>query len=304
MEPAPTYALYGESERTHLGHWVHCESIAARSARFDWEIRPHRHREFFQILHIARGGGAAVLEDRETQLVPPVAVTIPAPAVHGFRFSRDVEGSIVTLLSDRAERILLASPTLRAAMLRPRIAPLGDDEAAGEMVARGVAAAAREYDGGAPGREELIEAHLSIVLLTLGRVVSATLAPEDPAAGRLGRRAAQFRSLVDRDFRTRRPVAAYAERLAMSETRLNRICRGAFGRSALDVVNARVVLEATRDLTFTLMSVKEIAFALGFEDPAYFTRFFTRHVGLTPSRFRGAALRRSSPGGAGQQSGG
>ena len=97
MEPAPTYALYGESERTDP-RYADREFIAARSARFDWEIRPHRHREFFQILHIARGGRLAVLQDRETPLVPPVAAaTIPAPAVHGFRFSRDVEGSIVML---------------------------------------------------------------------------------------------------------------------------------------------------------------------------------------------------------------
>ncbi len=301
MELVPTYALYGESEQTHLDHWLHCEPIAARSARFDWEIRPHRHRDFFQILHIFRGGGAAVLEDGAAPLVPPVAVTIPPRAVHGFRFSRDVEGSVITLLADRAERMLQSSPTLRATMSRPRIAPLGDNRAASETVARGVAAAACEYAGGAPGRDALIEAHLSIVLLTLGRLVCATVAPDDPAAGRLGRRAAQFRSLLDHEYRRRRPVAYYAERLAVSETHLNRICRRAFGQSALDVINARVVLEATRDLTFTLMSVKEIAFRLGFQDPAYFTRFFTRHVGLTPSRFQGAAQRRA--GGADQRSG-
>jgi AraC family transcriptional activator of pobA len=294
MESVPTYALYGESEQTHLDHWLHCESIAARSARFEWEIKPHRHRDFFQILHIAGGGGAAMLEDGAAPLVPPVAVTIPPRAVHGFRFSRDVEGSVITLLADRAERMLLASPMLRAALTQPRVAPLGDDEAASETVARGVAAAAREYAGGAPGRDALIEAHLSIVLLTLGRLICATVAPDDPAAERLGRRATQFRMLLDREYRRRRPVAYYAERLAVSETHLNRICQRAFGRSALDVINARVVLEATRDLTFTLMSVKEVAFTLGFEDPAYFTRFFTRHVGLTPSRFQGVAQRRSS----------
>jgi AraC family transcriptional activator of pobA len=301
MESVPTYALYGESEQTHLDHWLHCESIAARSARFDWEIRPHRHRDFFQILHISRGGGAAMLEDVAAPLVPPVAVTVPPRAVHGFRFSRDVEGSVITLLADRAGRMLSPSPMLRAALTRPCVAPLGDDGAADETVARGIAAAAREYAGGAPGRDALIEAHLSIVLLTLGRLVRATVAPDDPAAGRLGRRAAQFRMLLDREYRRRRPIAWYAERLAMSETHLNRTCRRAFGRSALDVINARIVLEATRDLTFTLMSVKEVAFTLGFEDPAYFTRFFTRHVGLTPSRFQAIAQRRSS---ADQRSGG
>jgi AraC family transcriptional activator of pobA len=293
MEPIPTYALYGESEQIHLDHWLHCETIAVRSARFDWRIKPHRHRAFFQILHISGGSGAAALEDGEAPLVPPVAVTIPPRAIHGFRFSRNVEGNVVTLLADRAERMLQPSPMLRAALSRPRITPLGDDRPTSETIARGLAAAIQEYAGGAPGRDALIEAHLSIVLLTLGRLVAAPVAPGDPAAGRLGRHAAQFRMLLDREYRRRRAVAYYAERLAMSETHLNRICRRAFGQSALDVINARVVLEATRDLTFTLMSVKEIAFALGFEDPAYFTRFFTRRTGMTPSLFQQAAQRRA-----------
>jgi AraC family transcriptional regulator, transcriptional activator of pobA len=301
MESVPTYALYGESEQTHLDHWMHCESIAARSARFDWRIKPHRHRDFFQILHLSGGSGAADLDDGAAPLIPPVAVTIPPRAVHGFRFSRDVEGNVITLLADRAERMLQPSAILRAALAQPRIAPLGDG-AISDTVALGVSAVAREYASGAPARDALIEAHLSIVLLTLGRLVCTTVAPDDPSAGRLGRRAAQFRMLLDREYRRRRPVAYYAERLAMSETHLNRICRRAFGQSALDVINARVILEATRELTFTLMSVKEVAFTLGFQDPAYFTRFFTRHVGLTPSRFQGAAQRRA--GRADQRSGG
>jgi AraC family transcriptional activator of pobA len=304
MGSVPTYALYGESEQIHLGQWLHCESIPTRSARFNWEIRPHRHRDFFQILHMSGGSGTAALEDGVAPLVPPVAVTVPPRAVHGFRFSRDVEGSVITLLADRAGRVLQASPRLRAAMIRPRVLPLGDDAAAGEAVARGVAAAMREYAGGATGRDGLIEAHLSIALLTLGRLACATLAPDDPAAERLGARAAQFRMLLDREYRRRRPVAYYAERLAVSETHLNRICRRAFGRSALGVINARIVLEATRDLTFAPMSIKEIAFTLGFEDPAYFTRFFTRHVGVTPSRFQAAQQGRSGAVGAAQTAGG
>lgn len=303
MEAVPTYALYGEGQDAFLGHWLHCELIAARSARFNWEIRPHRHLDFFQILHILRGGGAAVLEGGAAPLIPPVAVTVPPRAVHGFRFSPDVEGSVITLLIDRAERLLEKSPVLRAALARPRVVPLGGDEPAGETIARGVAAVAGEFAGGAPARDALIEAHLTIVLLTLGRIVASADAPGDPAADRMGRRATQFRILLDRDYRRHRTVAYYAERLAVSETHLNRICRRAFGRSALGVINARVVLEATRDLTFALMSVKEIAFTLGFEDPAYFTRFFTRQVGLTPTRFQDVSRRRSGAATAAPRSG-
>ena len=83
-----------------------------------------------------------------------------------------------------------------------------------------------------------------------------------------------------------RMVAFYAGRLGVSETHLNRICRAAFGTSALGAITRRLMLEATRDLTFTTMSVKEVAYSLGFEDPAYFTRAFLRATGETPGAFR------------------
>jgi len=292
MEAVPTYALYGEGDETFFGQWLHCESISERSSRFDWEIRPHRHQDFFQILHICRGNGNAGLEGLSTRLDPPVAVTVPPRAVHGFRFSEDIEGSVITLVIDRVERMLQASPELCAVLARPCVAPLGGDE--GETVLRSIAAVAAEFAGSAPGRDGLIEAHLAIVLMTLGRVVSTTVIKKNPSDDRVGRRASEFRILLDRQYRSHRSVGYYADRLAVSETHLNRICRSAFGRSALGVINARLVLEATRDLTFTLMSVKQIAHTLGFGDAAYFTRFFTRHVGLTPTRFREVSRRRSA----------
>lgn len=60
------------------------------------------------------------------------------------------------------------------------------------------------------------------------------------------------------------------------------------GRSALEVVHDRLLLEAKRDLIYTSMTVKEVSNALCFSDPAYFTRFFARNAGLSPTAFRDA----------------
>ena len=56
--------------------------------------------------------------------------------------------------------------------------------------------------------------------------------------------------------------------------------------SAQDVVNARVVHEAQRELVYSSLSVKQIAAELGFEDEAYFGRFFKKHTGQRPTDFR------------------
>jgi AraC family transcriptional activator of pobA len=60
-------------------------------------------------------------------------------------------------------------------------------------------------------------------------------------------------------------------------------------QSPIQLVHARIVLEAKRQLRYTSGSVSEIAYALGFDDPAYFTRFFSQRAGMSPRAFRASA---------------
>ncbi|HKR42434.1 MAG TPA: helix-turn-helix domain-containing protein, partial [Paraburkholderia sp.] len=63
-------------------------------------------------------------------------------------------------------------------------------------------------------------------------------------------------------------------------------CRAQLGRGALELLHARMALEAQRQLAYTTRSVKHIALDLGFADPGYFTRFFQRLCGASPSDWR------------------
>ena len=86
-------------------------------------------------------------------------------------------------------------------------------------------------------------------------------------------------------------VAALAQPLGITTTQLNRACHQVLGHSALGVLHGRLVLEAQRDLAYTTLSVKQIALGLGFNDAGYFTRFFQRETGHTPSAWRALAAR-------------
>ncbi|HLT75796.1 MAG TPA: helix-turn-helix domain-containing protein [Ferrovibrio sp.] len=285
MAQVPVYALYGEDDTEIAPNWLHCESIPARSALFDWEIGLHRHRQFFQILNITGGQATCFLDGREIRLAPPAALTVPPGVPHGFRFSPDIQGHVITLQAGQLDVILRSSPEARRLFGTPRAMRISDPAGAARL-AGSVAAIAAEFPGSAPGRAGLIEAHLAILLIELSRLVAAERGEADAAFRPMERHAAAFRVLLDREFRRQRSVGFYAAQLGISEMHLNRVCRAAFGTSALGAINRRIMLEASRDLTFTVLSVKEIAYSLGFEDPAYFTRFFTRHAGETPTAFR------------------
>ena len=58
------------------------------------------------------------------------------------------------------------------------------------------------------------------------------------------------------------------------------------GCSTLHLLHAAILAEAKRGLLYSARPISDIAYDLGFDDPAYFSRFFTRRAGRTPTQFR------------------
>lgn len=273
MRSIPTYALYGEigSDRQH--DWLHWETIQARSRLHDYRIVPHRHEHLFQVLHLTGGAARAALDGADVDLGPGSIVVVPALTVHGYEFSTDVEGVVVTLLERDIRAIDLPTPE---AMVIPS-APATVVAAIGRLIA--------EADHPAARHDLAMRTHITLLLLLLHRAGSqpaSGVGSPDPAR----RHADAFRLLVDRHFRQTRRVADYAGQIGISHTHLNRICRRLLGASAQQVIERRVALEARRQLQFSALSIKQIGAELGYDDPAYFTRIVTRLLGMSPSAFR------------------
>jgi AraC family transcriptional regulator, transcriptional activator of pobA len=110
------------------------------------------------------------------------------------------------------------------------------------------------------------------------------------AAGirRGGRVVIRFRKLIERHFRAQHGVVFYAKQLGISPGHLNVLCRNELGRSAGELVRARVMLEARRLLRHGDVRAGEAAERLGFDDPAYFARVCRRETGLSPRELRGS----------------
>ena len=93
-------------------------------------------------------------------------------------------------------------------------------------------------------------------------------------------------TLVNRHLRDHHPAAFYAGHLGISVTHLNRIVKATTGQSTNALMSSRLIEQAKRDLVFTPTNIKQIAYDLGFNDPAYFSRFFTKETGSTPRQYR------------------
>ena len=71
-----------------------------------------------------------------------------------------------------------------------------------------------------------------------------------------------------------------------SEAALRKACVRVAGQSPTQLIHSRMLIEAERQLRYTGMSITQIAYYLGFEDPAYFSRFFAKGMGASPRSFR------------------
>lgn len=97
----------------------------------------------------------------------------------------------------------------------------------------------------------------------------------------------RFRSMLEREFMTRRQVSAYARSLKISPTHLNRICRQYSGLSAQQMIHHKLISEIKKSLRLN-RPVKEIAYEFDFSDPSNFNRFFKRSTGSTAQEYRAA----------------
>jgi AraC family transcriptional activator of pobA len=96
----------------------------------------------------------------------------------------------------------------------------------------------------------------------------------------------KFNVLVESHFRREHSVAYYANSLHKSPKTLANIFALYSDKTALQLIQGRIVLEAKRLLHYTPKSVKEITYELGFEEPAYFCNFFKRHTAVSPMKYR------------------
>jgi AraC family transcriptional activator of pobA len=281
---------------------VHVERIPERSRAFGWEIEPHVHDAMLQLLYIESGGGGhALMDGRRWPIAPPCLVVVPAQCVHGFYYASDTDGPVITAAQRPLEMLLDAlAPGLRHQVLQPAVLPVDPQGRPAEAITPLIDAIAREArtaGGLATGA-----AAMSLLAALMVQVARVRRHAEDmdrdavEMRSRKAQRLERFRGLLDAHFHERWPVERYAQALGISAGQLGRLTRELLGLSTIAAINARVMREAQRELVYSTLSIKQVAALLGFDDEAYFGRFFKKHSGTRPTEFRELGRRRIASG--------
>jgi AraC family transcriptional activator of pobA len=143
---------------------------------------------------------------------------------------------------------------------------------------------ARELMWTAPGHRLSVDALLSTILVEILRLTRAADQPR--VVGPRAALVARFREQLEARYRDGVGLETYADGLGVTPKQLRAACAAVAGVPPIRLIQDRLLLEARRLMLYSNMTVAEAAFYLGFDDPAYFTRVFTKRCGISPRNFR------------------
>jgi len=288
MTSVPAYWLYDEPREERFPDALHIERISARSAPRDWRIEPHRHQDMAQFFLIASGGGVVGIDGVDHRLAEGTAILLPPLAIHEFSFAPGTEGFVASVAASTLAPLVEAEPALGAVLATAFLDNRGpDDDEIAELTAA-MAAALAEFGRNRGSRDLALAAHARVIAIWFARAARSHAVASDAAGDARTILVRRFVERVESHFRTHEPLEAYARALGVTGPHLTRVCRELLGHSAMRVIQGRLMIEARRDLVYTRAPVSQIAFRLGFSDPAYFSRFFAARAGMSPSAYRAA----------------
>ena len=287
----PNYSLYGVQAQPGWKSLFDFEWIPQRSRPYSWTIRPHKHDVLVQILYLIEGSGEVLLDHAKVLVKAPCLIWIPAQTVHGFNFSENVDGPAVTAAQRYLESLVAVSnPELISLIRKPAAISLNDSSNHSDTLMPLFLAIEREAKLQSAGQLTAGMALLAAIGVHRARLSTADMTVQASANSRKHAQLEKFRAMVDENFKKHLRLDDYANHLGITSGQLSRMCREVLGISSLDVINARIIHEAQRELVYTGNTVKQLAYFLGFTDETYFARFFRKHTGLSPREFRAKAM--------------
>lgn len=231
------------------------------------------------------GSGAVTMASEATPLTAPNLIWIPAGQRAELMLLAGARGAWLTMSDAALAQVALPghiAEDMRRFATRPQL---------GTRIERDVAARlatlftlmTEELRASAAGSEDMVRHQLAIVALLLWRTSDLAPSTARPAPRTI---VSNFLSMVDQQMRSHWSVANYARYLGVSVDRLTSAVQRATGQTPLMLIHARLYAEARQMMENSGLQIAEIATHLGFDDPAYFSRFFKRLSGKSPRQYR------------------
>jgi AraC-like DNA-binding protein len=248
---------------------------------------PHRHN-YYEILFFNASGGTHEIDFTSFPIRKNSLHFISPEQVHLLRRDKKVSGYVLSFSKDFCYEETTGVEFIDSFPFfnNPYAAPIVRlREIEKKYISEIIEKINSEYFSPGEDMANVLSAYLTILLITAKRFYK----PENssgkiiPPRTELTRR---FKKEVEKNFLKIKSVSGYSKLLHITSGHLNDTVHHDTGRTASEIIHERIILEAKRLLYRSEKSVKEIAYALDYDDPSYFVKFFKTHTKDTPENFR------------------
>lgn len=290
----PNIKLGEVYDQRYMHSEIHYEALGKLKDFFGVNMPAHRHDGFFQIHFVTKGSVRFFLDDVKYVCNAPVCFLTPPSVAHSFITDPVCEGHVLTVQQN------LIWPLLQVDLKVQNIVPLCisipslkptyyNDLQQLEHYFNDIE---NEFFNNKVSRFTALKSLVTLIFIQMIRLGDVTAPRIQHCSGDLNI-FRTFNELIENHFLEHWSLHQYAQELAITEARLNDICRRVANISSKKLIFDRQMQEAKRLLIFSDASINSVCYQLGFKDPAYFSRFFTRHAGMRPSDYRNEQLNNS-----------
>lgn len=239
------------------------------------------------IIWVKAGGGTHYIDADRYDIKPNSVYCITPGQVHWFQQNTPTDGyeisfasEFICLTEDNYE--LLFNSRLFYSFEKTSVLSIGPESQ--DQLDQVVQNLVREFSNFFLLRSELLRSYLKIFLLYLSRQFQRL--SESSSNAKSFELVKAFFALLHKNYASKKMVADYADNLAISPNHLNETVKKMTGFPASEHIKQRVVLEAKRQAIYTDVSLKEVAYSLGFDDQAHFSKFFKNVSGINFSDYK------------------
>lgn len=249
--------------------------------------QPHR-VEFHQILYITKGQGLHYIDFKPYKYSQGSLLFISTGQVHGFEVNLKTDGFLLLFTEDFLTKNMIHSDILSFSRLfnyhlyPPDIPPFETSVSVFNPIINEIY---NEYiSADTFAKEEMLRTLLKLLLLKAERI-KQTLKPREKKSKWIFK-FSDFRHLLSAHFTETRNADAYAAIMNISYNHLNKIVKAITGKTAKSFIDNFIILEIKRQLAVSDISVKELTYLMGFDEPTNFVKYFKKQTQQSPAQFR------------------
>ena len=259
--------------------WIH-------DNRHEQNEIPHRH-DYFVIIWVKQASGTHLIDLETYQLEPDTVFCISPGQIHHLLAQPPVDGYVISfspefLSADEEVYDMLFNTGLFYTFCNSPVIKVDADLKIEmeDMVSKMM----KEYANFFLLRSEILKGFLKIFLIYLTRQYQPQVPGE--TQNKSVELVKKFLNSLEKNFLLKKMVSEYAEELVVTPNYLNEVVKKVTGSTASHHIQQRIIMEAKRKAAYSDMTMKEVAYELGFDDTAHFSKFFRNGAGINFSEYK------------------